>query len=66
MRGIPDLFVPEWSLWIEMKRTKGGKLSPDQRDWIRYLTELGNTVHVAYGAEDAMKFVDEFADKISS
>lgn len=63
MRGIPDLFVPEWSLWIEMKRVKGGKLSPDQRDWIRYLQELGNTVYVAYGAEEAMKLIDEFVSQ---
>lgn len=62
-RGVPDLFIPEWSLWIEMKRTKGGKLSPDQVNWIKYLKDLGNTVHVAYGAYDAMIFVDEFADK---
>jgi len=25
--GIPDLHVPAWRLWIEMKRVKGGKLS---------------------------------------
>lgn len=63
MRGIPDLFIPEWSLWIEMKRVKGGRLSPDQVNWKHYLEEIGNTVYVAYGAEDAMKFIDEFADK---
>lgn len=62
-RGVPDLFIPEWNLWIEMKRAKGGKLSPDQVNWIKYLKDLGNTVHVAYGAYDAMQFVDDFADK---
>lgn len=60
MRGVPDLFVPEWSLWIEMKRTKGGKLSPEQRDWKKYLEQCGNTVYVSYGALDAITYVDEF------
>lgn len=60
MRGVPDLFVPEWSLWIEMKRIKGGRLSPEQRDWKRYLEEVGNTVFVAFGCEHAMELVDNF------
>lgn len=63
MRGIPDLFIPEWNLWIEMKRVKGGRLSPEQRDWKRYLEELGNTVHVAFGCVDAMDFIDKFVSQ---
>lgn len=63
MRGIPDLFIPKWSLWIEMKRTKGGRLSPDQVNWKNYLEEIGHTVLVAYGAQNAMELIDEFAYK---
>lgn len=66
MRGIPDLFVPEWNLWIEMKRVKGGRLSPDQVNWKQYLEEIGNTVFVAYGAQNAMELVDDFIDKKSA
>ena len=66
MRGIPDLFVPEWNLWIEMKRKKGGRLSPDQVNWTQYLEEIGNTVFVAYGAQNAMELVDDFVDKKSA
>ncbi len=66
MRGIPDLFVPEWNLWIEMKRVKGGRLSPDQVNWKHYLEEIGNTVFVAYGAQNAMELVDDFVDKKSA
>lgn len=66
MRGIPDLFVPEWNLWIEMKRVKGGRLSPDQVNWKQYLEEIGNTVFVAYGAQNAMELVDDFVDKKSA
>ena len=35
--GVPDLFIPAWGLWVEMKRTKGGSLSAEQKDWISYL-----------------------------
>lgn len=63
MRGVPDLFIPAWNLWIEMKRTKGGRLSPEQRDWKDYLEVLGNTVFVAFGADHAMTLVDDFVDK---
>lgn len=57
-RGVPDLFVPECGLWVEMKRVVGGRLSPEQRDWIEYLRKVGNTVLVCYGAEDAKDQID--------
>lgn len=50
---MPDLCVPEWSLWIEMKRQEGGRLSAAQKDWIEYLEEVGHTVIVGKGWEDA-------------
>jgi len=58
--GVPDLFVPEWRLWVEMKRTKGGRLSQEQKDMIRYLEGCGYTVIVGLGAADASKKVLEF------
>jgi hypothetical protein len=58
-RGVPDLFVPQCNLWIEMKRAKGGRLSPEQRDWMEYLRKVGNTVLVCHGAEDAKNQIDE-------
>ena len=66
VRGVPDLYVPEANLWIEMKRLKGGRLSPDQVNWKQYLEEIGNTVFVAYGAQNAMELVDDFVDKKSA
>lgn len=53
-RGIPDLFIPEWATWIEMKRQKGGRLPPDQKEKIEYLEGIGHTVIVAKGWEDAV------------
>ncbi len=61
--GVPDLFVPAWHLWIEMKRSKGGRLSPEQQDWIAYLTRIGYAIIVAHGADDAKRQIIDFKDK---
>ena len=51
--GVPDLFIPAWRLWIEMKRTKDGSLSANQKDWRAYLESVGYCVIVAKGCEEA-------------
>jgi len=53
--GVPDLFVPEWNLWVEMKREAGGVVSPVQKDWIAYLESIGHRVIVGLGFEDAKR-----------
>ena len=59
--GVPDLFVPAWNLWIEMKRQKGGKVSPEQKDWLAYLeSHCGHSTLVCYGCEDARNQVLAF------
>ena len=59
--GVPDLFVPAWQLWIEMKRLRGGRVSPEQRNWQRYLVdECGHTWILCHGAEDAKAQVRAF------
>jgi hypothetical protein len=62
-RGVPDLYIPAWLLWIEMKRTKGGKVDPEQADWHIYLREIGHTVYVCRGCEAAINAVNEFIKK---
>ena len=57
--GVPDMFVPAWSLWIEMKRTKGGSVSAEQKDWLQYLEGIGHTAIVCRGAEDAKRQVGQ-------
>lgn len=57
LAGVPDLFIPEWKLFIEMKRTKGGRLSPVQKDVISYLESVGYTVIIGKGWQDAMQQV---------
>jgi hypothetical protein len=61
--GIPDLFIPEWSVFIEMKRQKGGKISESQRDIIDYLKACGYTVIIGLGAEDASRKILEYYER---
>jgi len=56
--GIPDLFVPEWLLWVEMKRETGGIVSPVQKDWIAYLEGIGHRVIIGRGFEDAKRQIE--------
>ena len=56
--GVPDLFIPVprgayHGLFVEMKRKKGGTVSPEQKDWIKRLTDQGYLAVVCHGAIDA-------------
>lgn len=53
--GVPDLFIPDWLVWIEMKRKEGGSVSDDQKRIHKYLEGIGQKVIVGYGAEDASR-----------
>lgn len=51
--GIPDLYVPAWKLWVEMKREDGGRLSDEQAGMLDYLQTIGDTVAVCHGWKEA-------------
>lgn len=62
-RGVPDLLVfsPPPSLpstvrgvALEMKRAKGGRISPEQHAWSSALRSCGWHVIVAHGADEAI------------
>jgi hypothetical protein len=55
--GIPDMYVPAWNLWIEMKRSEGGRLAGEQRGVIDYLQSVGHYVIIGKGAKDASRQV---------
>ena len=61
-KGVPDLYCPEWRLWIEFKRRKGGSVSQDQKDWHEYLQECGDTVIIPKGAHQAVGMVIDFME----
>ena len=57
--GVPDLFIPAWKVWIEMKAV-GGKASDEQADWAVYLEGEGYQVWFCWGFEDAQKKCIEY------
>jgi len=59
--GIPDLFIiiNNKLIAIEMKRTKGGVVSPAQKEWIETLNKAGVPTQVCKGAQEAIKFIKE-------
>lgn len=56
-KGVPDLFIPALNLWIELKKTKGGRTSPEQREWIEYLNRIGHTAVVCKGYSEALESI---------
>ena len=61
--GVPDLFIPAWRLWVEMKRTKGGTVSAEQKDWIAYLQSIEMYAIVCRGCDDARSQVSNFHER---
>lgn len=55
--GVPDLCIPAFDLWIEMKRTSDGVVGKEQSDWHEYLRSAGKTVIVCYGAAEAKEMI---------
>ena len=56
--GWPDVFVPlptpiYHGFFCEMKRRKGGKVSPAQVECLQYLRDKGYYAEVANGADEA-------------
>lgn len=77
-RGVWDyeLFVPIYDvdgeigtyqeLRIEMKRQRGGgsTVSKEQKDWKKVYESAGIPTKICYGADEAIKFVKQFAQRI--
>lgn len=59
-KGVPDLLIPEWFLWVEMKRIKNSSLSDDQKKWRDYLVSVGYEYRVCKGCQAAIAAVLQF------
>ena len=63
--GVPDLCLPVprgcyHGLYIEMKRTDGGRVRPDQRGWLDALREQGFRAEVCHGFDEARICIEEY------
>lgn len=58
--GTPDMFIPAWSLWLEMKRCRGGVVSKEQEKMFEYLRGIGHVVILGRGATDMSQQVLDF------
>lgn len=63
--GVPDYHLPVArggyiGLWIELKRTKGGRTSPEQRAWIAALQAHGHRAVVCCGWEQAWAEIRDY------
>ncbi len=63
--GVSDLFLPVargsyHGLWIELKRTQGGKVSELQQQWIDKMHRQGYAAKVAYGCDEAWNMLTKY------
>lgn len=65
--GIPDLVLPVarkgyHGLFIELKREKGGKVTPEQSEYIEELNNQGYFACVACGLDEAVGVIRWYLD----
>lgn len=63
--GVPDICIPfpvepYHGLYIELKRVQGSKVTPEQLDWIAYLSKVGYMARVAKGFDEARGIVEYY------
>ena len=66
--GILDLMIPIASngyhgMFIEMKRQEGGKVSEEQKAWIKLLNENGYRAVVCKGAKAAISEIEIYMEE---
>jgi hypothetical protein len=64
-KGVPDIMIAEphgqyHGLYIEMKKTKGGVVSDEQKWWLQQLKQRGYRALVAYGCDEAIRFTNDY------
>lgn len=61
--GFPDFLVvlPSQVIAIELKRRTGGRVSEEQLAWINALSLAGMPAKVCNGADESIKFIEEYS-----
>lgn len=56
-KGVPDYIIclkrKPILFFLEMKRRRGGRVSPEQTEWIKAINEHGARAVICYGFDDA-------------
>lgn len=65
LAGVPDVFLPcpsggKHGLYIEMKRQKGGRVSPAQKAVMQALRMQGYEVAVCHGWQEARDYIEQY------
>lgn len=65
--GVPDICLPVarqgcHGLYIELKRRKGGRISPEQMTWMYDLTAQGYRCMVCQGWEEAAREIADYME----
>ena len=65
--GVPDICLPAarggyHGLYIELKRVKGGRVSPAQQGWIAALRDQGYCACVCKGWDDAAHVIKKYLE----
>jgi hypothetical protein len=60
-KGFPDVlaFKGDRKYAIELKRAQGGRVSPEQREWLEVLAHHGFVAAVCHGAVEAIELLEE-------
>lgn len=67
VKGFPDLFIYEprgefFGLAIEMKKEKGGAISPEQKWWRDELRNRKYESYICKGSEEAIEIIKKYLD----
>lgn len=64
-KGPSDLHVPEWRLYIEFKKVKGGYQSCEQRAYQEAVERAGGVYLLVHGFKHAVELVEGFYNELS-
>ena len=68
LAGVPDIFLlcpsgGKHGLYIEMKRQKGGRVSPAQKAVMQALRMQGYEVAVCHGWQEARDYIEQYLER---
>ena len=61
--GVPDMacFLPKKIVFVEMKRRKGGTVSPEQKEWNKIINGFEYAeAHICKGFEEAKTVIQKY------